>query len=201
MGKMKLILYKDTREGFAGIGNWAVRKRTKSIYSHCEIMFEESDGMLVQDLMPDKSLTPNARGQVWCYGATASDRMPRWSDNRCRRAGKIGGTRFKRFVVAPGSWDIIELPFVDPLQVTKFCLEQEGKAYDWRHIFSFFSIVFVGFLINLFVNQGQDQWTCAEVIAGSFGFIKPEIYDPKSLGAVTLSILAIWNKAVGDPMG
>ena len=198
---MKLLLYKSTRKGIAGIGNWAVRKRTKSIYSHCEIMFEEGDGDLAQAYMPDQDLKPDDKGAVWCFGATASDRMPDWGNGRNRRAGKIGGTRFKRIEVDPAHWDIIEVPYADPAEVAKFCRREEGKAYDWRHIFSFFSVILIGFIINLWMTQGADHWTCGEVCGEALGFKLSEIFDPKTLGAVAATALWVWKKAKAETSG
>lgn len=196
---MKLLLYKGTRKGFAGIGNWAVRKRTKSIYSHCEIMFEEGDGDLTAAFMPDQDLNPNQKGERWCFSATASDRMPDWGNGRNRRAGKLGGTRFKRINPYDGHWDVVDVPYADPAEVAKFCRKEEGKAYDWRHIFSFFSVILVGFLINLWMTQGLDHWTCSEICAEALGYKLSEIYDPKNLGAVAATVLMFWKKATGDP--
>lgn len=189
---MKLLLYKGTRPGIAGIGNWLVRLRTKSKYSHCELLFEESDGVYVASKMPDLSLAPDEKGAVWCYSATASDRMPKWSEERKRRAGKIGGTRFKRITVNPDHWDVVDVPYANMEKVINFCVEQEGKAYDWRHIYSFFSVVLVGVIINFFINQGADHWTCAEVCGAGLNFYLPEIFDPKTLGAVAQTALAVW---------
>lgn len=190
---MKLLLYKGTRPGLSGFGNWCVRFRTKSKYSHVELMFEESDGEIAALAMPDKSLNPDTKGARWCFGATATDIMPDWGGDRRRRAGKWGGVRFKRIAIDPAKWDVIELPYADVQKVIDFCLKHEGKAYDWRHIFTFFSVILLGVILNQFINQGEDHWTCGELIGAALGFELPEIFDPKTLSAVALTVLAYWK--------
>lgn len=192
---MKVALYKGTRPGYAGIGNVLVRLRTKSPYSHSEIIFEPSDGPEVAALMPDGNLEPDADGAVWCYSATATDKMPDWGPDRNYRAGRTGGTRFKRIKLDEKNWDIKEAPFADPVAAAKKARREEGKAYDWRHIFSFFNIVLIGVVINFFMNQGENHWTCAEVCGALLQFEKPEIFDPKTLGIVMAIALGVWQRA------
>lgn len=91
---MKLASYKGTRAGLMGIGNWLIRLRLRGIYSHSEIVFEPGDG--VDALMPDGTCEPDADGALWCVSSTGLERLPTWSP---RRAGRLGGVRFKRIVL------------------------------------------------------------------------------------------------------
>ena len=173
---MKLLSYTGTRPGISGVGNRLVRLRLSSRYSHSEVMFEPGDGC--EQYMPDGSLEPDANGAYWCASSSASDRMPDWGGVRNRRAGKMGGVRFKRVVVKPDNWNVKNYPF-SPDEVASFFVRMEGLPYDWRHILSF-----LGVIPNLVIGQDQWEYTCAEICAAAAGFIHAEIFDPHNLAVV-----------------
>lgn len=167
---MKLISYTGTRPGIQGVGSFAVRLGTNSLYSHTEIMFEPGDG--VDHLMPDNNLQPGDNGALWCASSSAGDRMPAWST---KRAGKLGGVRFKRIVLKPEHWFIQDLPrdIFDPHATAQWFVVNQGLAYDYRHIASFVSAP-----MNLIFSHGVDHYTCTECTAAALGFAQSERFHP-----------------------
>ena len=68
---MLLAFYKSTRPGLQGVANRVIRLRLRSIYSHCEVVFEPQDG--VGHLMPDGSCEPGPAGELWCASSVAAE--------------------------------------------------------------------------------------------------------------------------------
>lgn len=173
---MKLLSYIGTRPGIAAIGSYLIRRGVKSVYSHTEVLFEPGDGCA--HLMPDGSLEPDETGALWCASSTAGDTIPKWSP---KRAGGLGGVRFKRIVLKPENWVIQELPtsLFDPTYAAKWFVLNQGLAYDYRHILSFVSIP-----LNMIIGQGIDCYTCTESCAASLGYSEPERFHPGNLPIV-----------------
>ena len=167
---MKLISYTGTRSGIQGIGSVAVLFGTDSDYSHTEIMFEPGDG--VEHLMPDGILLAGSEGALWCASASAGDRMPEWSP---KRAGKLGGVRFKRIALKPENWYMQDLPkdMFDPVATARWFAVNQGLAYDYRHILSF-----GGIALNYIFGHGEDHYTCTECTAAALGFAQSERFQP-----------------------
>ena len=182
---MKLISYTATRPGFQGLGSIIVRLGTNSPFSHTEIVFEPGDG--VDHLMPDGTTEPDADGALWCASATASDVMPVWSK---RRQGRKGGVRFKRIVVG-SNWFVqnISHETCSPVGVAQFIKEEEGLAYDWKHIAGFLGPVF-----NLIFSHGAEKYTCSEICAAAMGMPHAHRFQPGNLPAVIA-----WSQEV-DPL-
>lgn len=166
---MRLASYHSTRPGLQGIANRLIRLRLGGIYSHNEIVFEPGDG--VDHLMPDGTCQPDASGALWCVSSVAAERLPAWSK---RRAGKVGGVRFKRIVLAPTRWHTVPL-HTSPQRAAAFAKLLEGAMYDWQLI--------AGFLVWAF--RGKDgRETCSGLCAFLMGLPDPERFDPCSLHAV-----------------
>lgn len=167
---MKLASYHGTRAGLSGIGNRLIRLRLRGVISHTEVVFEPGDGPVVAALMPDGKLEPDANGALWCASATATERLPDWSR---RRAGKMGGVRFKRIAPTPDRWYLRET-FADPLQAALWACRNEGVPYDWQLI--------VGYLAWV-VPHGLGKVHCSEASASMLGIPDPWRFDPCALDA------------------
>lgn len=169
---MLLASYKSTRPGVQGIANRLIRWRLRGPYSHSEIVFEPDDG--VDGLMPDGSCAPDANEALWCASSVAAERLPTWS---ARRAGCMGGVRFKRIRLDPDKWDTVPL-HASPLRAAVRAGLIEGELYDWQGV--------AGFLA--WVIPGSDlRWTCHEAAGLLMGIDQPHRLDPCSLHRV-----AVW---------
>lgn len=164
---MKIASYKGTRAFPFNIGNILIRLRLRGDYSHTELVFEPGDN--VAEFMPDKSLEITSEG-FWSISAVALEKLPEYSK---KRAGKVGGVRFKRINFDPSNWDIIEVPkSVSAQQVAKLANELEGDKYDWMLIGSF---------LAWFLRNESKRFTCNELIAYLLGIKEPWRLDPCSL--------------------
>jgi len=166
---MKLASYVGTQSGYKGLGNILIRLRIAGIKeaihlkpyggtalraSHSEVVFEPTDG--VGHLMPDGTCKPDSEGRLWCASSTGMDILPSWSK---RRAGKLGGVRFKRINVSnTDKWELQTIHNTDAELVAKFFKDNEGALYDWQAIVSF---------IAKFIPDKDGRFMCSEVIAAS----------------------------------
>lgn len=168
---MKLASYIGTRSGIMGLGNILIRLRLGGRESHSEVVFEPGDGPEVAALMPDGSLEPDANGALWCCSSVGLERMPAWSK---RRAGHLGGTRFKRIVL--GDHWALDATLADPLQAARWASENEGSLYDWQAV-----VRFVFWVLPQKLSRGM----CSEVCARMFGIPEDDAYlfDPRVLRA------------------
>ena len=169
---MKLASYHGTRSGIMGLGNIAIRIRLRGRYSHSEIVFEPGDG--VDNLMPDGTCELDANGALWCVSSTGLERLPAWSP---RRAGRMGGVRFKRIVLTPEKWTLDPVQ-ADPLWAAHWADENQGVLYDWQLIF--------GFIAWLVPNK-RSRIMCSEACAEMLGYADAWRFDPCSLRAVEIS--------------
>ena len=111
MTKIYLALYKGNKTGnnptalLARLADWAVRKFTKGIYSHCEIAVERVE------------YTDKYTREVYydCYSASACE----------------GCVRQKEIDVTDGKWDLIPLQNVTEAQIKAYFEQTQGKRYDW----------------------------------------------------------------------
>lgn len=167
---MILASYKSTRPGWQGMANRAIRPRLRSIYSHCEVVFEPDDN--VGHLMPDRSCDLDAAGALWCASSVAAEALPAHS---LRRAGKAGGVRFKRIVLDPDHWDLRRIA-ANPLPAAQWFKAHEGELYDWQLILGFVSWI---------IPHKAQRWTCSEACAAAIGVPEVEAwrFDPASLDA------------------
>jgi hypothetical protein len=69
----------------------------------------------------------------WCASSVAGERLPSWSR---RRAGELGGVRFKRIVLDPDRWMELQSD-ADPVAAAEWVRKHEGALYDWRLILGF----------------------------------------------------------------
>lgn len=165
---MKLASYHGTRAGWHGLGNILIRWRLRGAFSHNEIVFEPSDG--VDALMPDGTCSPDADGALWCVSSTGLDRLPGWSK---RRAGKLGGVRFKRIVLQPSKWTLRKLHGGE-VQAAQWAVGNEGRLYDWQGIFGFIAWI---------VPNKASRVMCSESCAEMLGMRDAWRFDPCSLDA------------------
>lgn len=168
---MKLASYHGTRAGIMGMGNIAIRLRLRGQYSHSEIVFEPGDG--VDHLMPDGTCAPDADGALWCVSSTGLETLPAWSP---RRAGRMGGVRFKRIVLHPEKWTL-DATDANPLYAANWAVENQGVLYDWQLIF--------GFVAWLVPNK-KSRIMCSEASAEMLGIPEAWRLDPCSLRAVVI---------------
>lgn len=164
---MKLASYIGTRSGIMGIGNYLIRLRVRGKESHSEIMFEPGDG--VDEFMPDGTCQPDADGALWHASSVGLEKIPDWSP---RRAGHLGGVRFKR-IVPDDKW-VHDSVNADPKLVARMANLDQGKLYDWQAI-----ITFIFWIMPQKMNRGM----CNEVIGGWIGIDPNEAYlfDPHTL--------------------
>lgn len=168
---MLLASYKSTRPGLQGLANRAIRLRLRSPYSHCEVVFEPGDP--VGFLMPDGTTERGADGSLWCASSVAAEALPAFSP---RRAGKMGGVRFKRVVLNPDHWDVRRLASNQALNAAEWFKDHQGELYDWQLILGFVSWVF---------PHKASRWTCSEASAAAQGVPKSDAwrFDPANLDA------------------
>jgi hypothetical protein len=168
---MKLASYIGTRKGLMGIGNVLIRLRLGGRESHSEIVFEPGDG--VDHLMPDGTCQPDANGALWCCSSVGLERMPAWSK---RRAGRIGGVRFKRIDVSGDHWAVDESR-ADALLAAQWASDNEGRLYDWQAIARYLLWV-----LPPKVSRGM----CSEVCATMLGAPERDahLFDPRLLRVV-----------------
>lgn len=163
---MKLASYKSTRPGVLGLFNRLIRWRLSGCYSHCEVVFEPDDG--VDHLLPDGNAQPQD-GAYWCASSVALERMPGWSHYR---AGRIGGVRFKRIVLDPARWDLVDVPHC-PGRAARWFIAREGHPYSWRLIAKF-----LAWMVRPIHRAAQ--YTCSSAAAGAFGHVDADAwrFDP-----------------------
>lgn len=164
---MKLASYKGTQAGWRGLANRLIRFRLGGKYSHTEIVFELGDG--VDHLMPDGTAFA-VGGAFWCASAVGAERMPALST---RRAGRIGGVRFKRIILDPDKWDIVDYPR-DPRRAAEWFFVHQGALYDWQLIVSF---------LAWFMPNKINRYTCSESVAAAGRHPDPHRFDPCVLHA------------------
>lgn len=165
---MKLASYIGTRKGLMGVGNFLIRLRLGGLESHTEIMFEPGDG--VDHLMPDKTCAPDKDGAYWHFSSVGLEKMPDYS----KRAGKLGGVRFKRIVPDP-KW-VYDPTIADPVFAATRAKELEGSLYDWQAVFRY--------LIWIIPNK-LSRGMCSEIAAELLGIPKEDAYlfDPRTIRA------------------
>ena len=167
---MLLAFYKSTRPGLQGVANRVIRLRLRSIYSHCEVVFEPQDG--VGHLMPDGSCEPGPAGELWCASSVAAEALPAHSP---RRAGKTGGVRFKRIALNPDHWDTRQVA-CSPSEAAQWFKAHEGELYDWQLILGF---------VSWAIPQKARRWTCSEACAAALAVPEGDAwrFDPANLEA------------------
>lgn len=172
-----MAFYLGTRRGWRGLGSWLTRLRLRSRISHCELVWEPTDG--ADALMPDGRCAPDADGALWCASASASDPMPPWSP---RRAGRAGGVRFKRIDVHDESrWLLVDLPWAHPIAAATWARQHQGALYDWQGILGFVAWVIPG---------KRGRWSCHQACAAALGHPAPARTDPAALCETVLWRLA-----------
>lgn len=169
---MKLASYKSTRPGLQGIANRLIRFRLRGVYSHNEVVFEPGDG--VDHLMPDGSCE-EVDGTLWCASSVAAERLPSWSR---RRAGQVGGVRFKRIAFDLAKWDLVDCP-ADAVVAAARAHVHEGERYDWRLILGYVSWLILGH---------SSRWTCSEFCALLAGIGSGWRFDPCTLHAAVMAM-------------
>lgn len=171
---MKLASFVGTREGISGITQRMIRLRLKGQESHCEIVFEQGDG--VDALMPDGTCLPDSEGRLWCFSSTPNEQVNADSDYR---PGKVGGCRFTRKSVNNNDWvleDTKQLPHIAATRAIAIC----GQKYDWSFIF--------GFLL-WYIPEKPSRKACSEACAYVLGFSKPELFTPVSLRVINKGVV------------
>lgn len=168
---MKLASYIGTRSGLMGLGNILIRLRLGGRESHSEVVFEPADGPAVAALMPDGSLEPDTNGALWCCSSVGMERMPAHSK---RRAGRLGGVRFKRIAIG-NHWEL-DATNANPLRAAQWAAENEGGLYDWQAVARYLLWV---------LPQKLSRGMCSEVCARMFGVPAADahLFDPRVLRA------------------
>lgn len=176
---MKVASYLATQAGIEGFTNRLIRWRFAGSFfkdgeaSHTEVVFEPGDG--VDHLMPDGTTQPDADGAYWCASAVSFERLPAWSH---RRAGKIGGIRFKRIRLEPERWEVKPYKHCAKTAAIWF-LGHEGAAYDWGQILGF-----IYWPVACLFPQKEGRWTCSAATAACVGYTRPELFHPAIVRAM-----------------
>lgn len=171
---MLLASYKSTRPGLQGLANVLIRLRLGGIYSHCELVFQPGDG--VDHLMPDGTTAPDDNGALWCVSSVAAERLPAHSP---RRAGRVGGVRFKRITLDPARWHYIPVQR-NALLAAAVARRLEGAPYDWQLI--------AGYVAWLIPHKAS-RFTCSELVAACLAHPDPHRFDPCVLHAAHASLV------------
>lgn len=96
-----------------------------------------------------------------------------------------GGVRSKVIDMTPDKWDFIELPWIDPVDVTSYFIRTDSYKYGW-----------LGLITNQMFNLGRsdpDTTFCSQWCAAAMGIPNPAQYSPGSLNALSIFI----NKTLG----
>lgn len=165
---MLLASYTGTRPGLQGLANRIIRLRLRGRYSHTELVFQPGDG--VDHLMPDGTTEPDSSGALWCVSSVAAERLPGHSP---RRAGRMGGVRFKRIRLDPAHWHTVKVDR-SPVLAAAHALTLQGDLYDWQLIAKF---------IAWFLPQKASRFTCSELVAACLAHPEPHRFDPCVLHA------------------
>lgn len=178
--------YVGTRSGIMGLGNIFIRLRiceggqkwkqalqlnaihgqTVLRASHTELVFEPGDG--VDDLMPDGTCEPDADGALWCLSSTGLEHV---HPESIRRAGKLGGVRFKRINVHNAKWQHQPIRKSLARRAATWGVENSGRLYDWQLILSFLSWL---------IPQKASRLMCNETVLTALGVKDAFRYDPCS---------------------
>lgn len=169
---MLLASYKAIHPNYLGLGNIGIRMRLHSVYSHNEVIIEQSDNL--DHLLPDKTSAKYDNGSQWAMSSSGFDKIPDYSP---RRVGKTGGVRLKRIYFDPDKWDITPIK-CDPIKAFNVFKEFEGAPYDWSLNLGFLNWPFM----ILSFNNGKKN--CSEMCAQIMGLQEPERFDPASLTMV-----------------
>ena len=189
---MLLASYVGTHSGYRGLGNILIRLRLSGIKeslhlkpyggtalraSHSELVFEPTDG--VDKYMPDGTCQPDSEGKLWCASSTGTDTLPSWSK---RRAGKLGGVRFKRINFDDKTkWELTPIVDTDAESIALFFNRVEGSMYDWQAILGF---------IAKFIHDKADRRMCSEVVAEALNIPEASTIDPCKLQKIVKEIYA-----------
>ncbi len=165
---MLLASYTGTRPGLQGWANRIIRLRLRGRYSHTELVFQPGDG--VDHLMPDGTTEPDSNGALWCVSSVAAERLPA---HGVRRAGRLGGVRFKRIRLDPQHWETIKVNRC-PVFAATVAVMLEGAPYDWQLI--------AGYVAWLVPGKGG-RYTCSELVAACLEHPDPHRFDPCVLQA------------------
>lgn len=162
---MFVAFYTGTSKGWPGLVDVAIRKVLHGDYSHCELVFESGDG--ADHLMPDNTCSPSATGAHWCASSSMMDRMPTWS----KRAGELGGVRFKRIVLKWDHWVMVKVK-TDPIKVAQWFVANEGMRYAIKgtiaHAFPF-------------IRHTDGTANCTHATASALGYKQAERFNPCNL--------------------
>ena len=164
---MLLASYTGTRPGLQGLANVLIRLRLRGAYSHNELVFQPGDG--VDRFMPDGTCEP-VDGALWCVSSVAGERLPAHSP---RRAGHVGGVRFKRIRLDPTHWETVTLDR-DPVHAAAHARLLQGALYDWQLIAAF---------LAWFMPHKASRYTCSELVAALLRHPDPHRFDPCVLHA------------------
>ncbi len=165
---MLLASYTGTRPGLQGLANRIIRLRLRGPYSHTELVFLPGDG--VGSFMPDGTCEPDEDGALWCVSSVAGERLPAYSP---RRAGRMGGVRFKRIRIDPAHWHTVPVTR-DPVCAAATARVLQGALYDWQLIAAF---------IAWFLPHKASRYTCSELVAALLRHPDPHRFDPCVLHA------------------
>lgn len=178
--------YVGTRDGFMGMGNRIIRLRLVEAghkweeffrnlpepgsnvlrASHTELFFEPEDD--VAEFMPDKSCQRDHNGALWAFSSTGTERVHATSK---RRAGHIGGARFKRINPFNERWVHQPINKFPARLAAERCVESSGQLYDWQNIMSFASWL---------IPHKNDREMCCEKVLNILGVRDAYRFDPCS---------------------
>ena len=133
----------------------------------------------VDHLMPDGTCQPNEKGELWCVSSVVLERIPHFST---RRAGELGGVRFKRINVSGTEWELDET-IAEPKTAAIWAVTNQGRLYDWQLI--------LGFLV-WFIPNKKSRVMCSESCAEMLGLRDAHRFDPCTLQAV-VKAMKVWK--------
>ena len=105
--------------------------------------------------------------------------MPEYSP---RRAGKLGGVRFKRINPHNSHWELGEV-FGSALYAATWAHKNQGMLYDWQLV--------IGFLA-WFIPNKKSRVMCSESCAEMLGLRDAHRFDPCALQAV-VKAMKVWK--------
>ena len=122
---------------------------------------------------------PNEKGELWCVSSIGLERIPSFSR---RRAGKLGGVRFKRINVNSPAWELDD-PCASAQSAAEWAAANQGRMYDWQLIFGF---------LAWFIPNKKSRVMCSEACAEMLGLRDAHRFDPCTLQAV-VKAMKVWK--------
>lgn len=120
----------------------------------------------------------------WTHGPYSHCELVLWRlpDGRAVCASSSNtdhGVRTKAIELDPARWDVIDIPWADPVAVLTWFVRHNGEGYDTLGLFGF---------VGRRGDGDKRKWWCSEACAAALGLDEPWRYCPNALAATVRSM-------------